>query len=83
LGSIQPSQRGIDAHTVQPCSRERADALFREALLSCGVSPVRAWIMWRAVRLGGGGYWKERTPEAVQAAREHAARNGGSLEVSP
>jgi len=70
-------------YTVQTCSRERADALFREALLSCGVSSVRAWIMWRAVRLGGGGYWKARTPEEVQAAREQAAKNGGSLEVSP
>ena len=70
-------------YTVQPCSRERADALFREALLACGVSSARTWIMWKAVRLGGGGYWNARTPEDVQAAREHAARNGGSLEVSP
>lgn len=70
-------------YVVQLCSRERADALFREALRACGVSSVRAWIMWRAVRLGGGAYWNARKPEAVQAAREHAARNGGSLEVAP
>jgi hypothetical protein len=70
-------------YTVKICSRERADALFREALLACGVSPARAWIMWRAVRLGGGAYWNARSPEDVQAAREHAARNGGSLEVIP
>ncbi len=71
------------AYCVQFCSRERADALFREALRACGVSSVRSWIMWRAVRMGGGAYWNARKPEDVQAAREHAARNGGSLEVSP
>ena len=71
------------AYCVQFCSRERADGLFREALRACGVSKVRAWVMWRAVRIGGGAYWNARAPEAVQEAREHARRNGGSLEVSP
>lgn len=35
-----------------------ADGLFHEALLSCGVGPVRAYVMWAGVRIGGARGWK-------------------------
>lgn len=31
-------------------SRKEADAIFKTALLECGVSKVTAWIMWASVR---------------------------------
>lgn len=68
--------------SIQVCSREQADWIFRDALLACGVSNQRAWIMWKAVRIGGGGRWDREPPEKIQLAREHARRYGGTLEVS-
>lgn len=41
-------------------SRERADALFLEALGVQGVNWFWAWIMWRAVRAGGWLKWYPR-----------------------
>lgn len=67
--------------SIQTCSREVADAVFRDALLSCGVSSSRSWIMWKAVRIGGGLRWKRESPEKIEMAREHARRYGGTLEV--
>lgn len=69
--------------SIQVCSRETADGLFRDALLACGVSSSRAWIMWKAVRIGGGKRWEREIPEKIEMAREHARRYGGTLEVSP
>lgn len=39
-------------------SRREADAVYYELLLAKGVHPVRAFIRWLAVRLGGGRKWK-------------------------
>lgn len=69
--------------SIQVCARELADAIFRDALLACGVSEARAWIMWKAVRVGGGGRWDRELPERIEMARELARHNGGTLEVSP
>ena len=68
---------------IQVCTREKADYLFYESLIACGISTARAWIMWKAVRIGGGSRWKQQTPEETQHVRELARRNGGSLEVLP
>lgn len=41
-------------------SREKADALFRDALEACGVGAIARYMYWRGVRLGGRQYWNER-----------------------
>jgi len=38
-------------------NRAEADQVFREALLANDVPSYRAWIMWAAVRIGGGPAW--------------------------
>lgn len=43
------------------CSRKDADLIFKEALLSVGETPLRAAIMYYAVRLGGHFYWNKPT----------------------
>lgn len=40
-------------------SRERADAIFLEAMLVLGTAPWKARAMYRAVRLFGGKAWKD------------------------
>lgn len=38
-------------------TRAQADAIFREALGVLGVPPIKRDLMYRAVRIGGGGGW--------------------------
>ena len=52
-------------YCLQPYPRERADALFYEALLSVGVHPAVARIYWLGVRLGGWIYFNRRQNEAA------------------
>ena len=56
-------------------TRAECDGIFREALLTAGVAPWRAWVMWAAVRIGGGSGWNAHTPESV-------AYQMGYIEVS-
>lgn len=41
----------------QPVSRRDADGIFRRMMRELGVSAPRAWIMWKAVRVGGRSAW--------------------------
>lgn len=50
-------------YLTQPCTRLEADQLFYTAMLSDGVPKARAWVMYRAVRLGGWRYWNKRAKE--------------------
>lgn len=43
----------------QSRSREEADAVFYEAMLSVGVSRWRAWLMYQAVRVCGSKFYRE------------------------
>lgn len=43
-------------------SREKADAIFREAMIVIGLNWFWAGLMWRSVRAGGWAAWHERTP---------------------
>lgn len=43
-------------------SRAAADAIFYEAMLDLGVSKLKAWTMWSAVRVGGWIPWRKETP---------------------
>ena len=46
-------------------SRPIADAIFHEALLVCGVSPFKAWVMVTAVRFFGGPAYR-RGPDTLR-----------------
>ena len=39
-------------------TREDADRVLREAMLLCGARRAQAWVVYSAVRLGGGSHWK-------------------------
>lgn len=41
---------------------ERAvwDKELYEGCVTCGMSRLKAWLIYRAVRLGGGGHWKSK-----------------------
>lgn len=66
-------------YTTHEVERSVADAVFREACLTGDVPWWRAWLMWSAVRIGGGGPWDSAGPRqeesvwrAVEAARPSA-----------
>lgn len=41
-------------------SRKDCDRLFYEALRFYGMGKAKAWLMWLAVRVGGGKYWRAK-----------------------
>ncbi len=41
-----------------PTDRATADAVFYDALIDCGISSWRAYLMWSAVRCFGRGNWR-------------------------
>lgn len=45
-------------YEAQIFSRERADAVFREAMLSCGVGKIQTEAMYRSVRWFGQSFWE-------------------------
>lgn len=54
-------------HAHRWVSREKADAVFREALQVLGLHWVWAMLMWRAVRVGGWVPWYARKPKSPVA----------------
>lgn len=44
-------------YTTHEVPRDVADAIFREALVHCGVSKWQAYLMWLGVRVGGASSW--------------------------
>lgn len=38
-------------------TRADADKVLREAMLLCGARKAQAWVVYQAVRLGGGSHW--------------------------
>lgn len=44
-------------YTTHEVPRDVADAIFREALVLCGVSKWQAYLMWLGVRVGGASSW--------------------------
>lgn len=52
----------------RPITREEADAIFNEAMEVAGVDPVRRWIIYRGVRLGGGRAWNQHRKAEQDAA---------------
>lgn len=64
-------KRRLDGRTrADAYTRAEADGVFREALQNRGVGPIRCFILWAAVRLGGAGGWGKddsRQPASVEA----------------
>lgn len=46
-------------------TKREADRIFYQALLEEGTSGVLAWLMWRAVCLGGRGNWDQPRPPST------------------
>lgn len=69
---MRPEGYGEDSLLASQYSplRAQADRNFYESMRADGVSRVRAWIMYRAVRVGGGVFWWRHTPERVLAVRK-------------
>lgn len=66
-----PSRQAAVLHDFLYCihylPRAEADALFLEALESCGVGRATRWAMYLGVRAGGWVYWDQRKEGASQA----------------
>ncbi len=45
-------------YTQKELSRLQCDQLLREGMMSLGARPSMAWVVYQAVRLGGGEHWK-------------------------
>lgn len=50
-------------------SKETADLIFKDLLLESGVSETKAWIMYQAVKLGGGCAWKQSRDDKKKLRR--------------
>lgn len=65
------SRKAAVIHDWLYCSRlykrAEADAIFREALMFCGVSSPVAWAMWAGVRAGGWLYYNRRKAKPLGA----------------
>ena len=53
--------RTLDSHCW--IKREDADLVFYELMLSAGVNRIKAWVMYRAVRVGGWVFFNRRARE--------------------
>lgn len=47
-------------YAEQPVPRKAADLMFRDALLSGGLRPAKAWVMYIGVRIGGWLAWSRK-----------------------
>ena len=55
-------------YTTHQVDRATADAVLREAAISCGVPTWRADLLWEGVRIGGSGPWlAHANPQAAPA----------------
>ena len=50
-------------YRVQDKTRKEADALFYRRLVMLGIRRSKAWVLWLALRAGGGRAWKQRARE--------------------
>lgn len=61
---------------TQPVSRPEADLLFKEALASpdCNTTPLKQWVMYRAVRVGGVKAWLKVKKHMNQPLKTEASK---------
>lgn len=60
---------------TQPVPRPEADKLFKEALASpdCNTTPLKQWVMYRAVRIGGLKAWLKAKEQPHQTEADNMA----------
>ena len=51
------SMRGM-VEGLPAVTREQADDVLRDAMLACGARSSQAWVVHKAVRMGGASHWK-------------------------
>lgn len=56
-------------YATQIVDRKTADKLFYDAMRNLGVPKLKAWTMYRAVRLGGGLSWRKATFDEINFYR--------------
>jgi Protein of unknown function (DUF1353) len=61
-------------YTNHEVSREVADKVLYEAAIVCGVPAWRAWLIYIAVRIGGGGSWDSPGPDQPDYVSEQINR---------
>ena len=57
-------------------SRRKADALFKEAMVSLGVETWRVWLYWSTVRVLGWWKYRQHTAESIAVARKYVTWKG-------
>lgn len=67
---VQASALIHDAlYASEMLARREADDVFLWCLRQDGLDTLRARLMWRGVRLGGGAVWRRHTPDSITTAR--------------
>ena len=56
-GLLAPAVLHDWLYSTKPVSRQRADAIFREAMADCGLPKWKRWAIWASVRLFGGSHY--------------------------
>jgi len=59
--ALCPYLRHDARYTAQDIDRADADTELREGMLACGAGPIKAWLVYRAVRLFGGSHWQAKS----------------------
>lgn len=63
-------------YASQTTSRAEADAIFLEAMASCGVRWSQRWAMYAAVRIGGWLAWNDRKEQMLLDPDAYRISNG-------
>ncbi len=58
--ALCPYLRHDDRYETQVLPREDADTELHEGMRDCGAGIIKAWLVYRAVRMFGGSHWKTR-----------------------
>ena len=58
-------------YAIQYATREEADRALYDIMRKCGVGRVKAWSIYRAVRMFGWAAWNAKTDEMIEGARKH------------
>lgn len=53
------SKRGRVSPDRPVLTRQQVDEILRVGMIDCGATKLRAWLVYQAVRLGGGSHWIE------------------------
>ena len=58
-------------YAIQDTERAKADKVLYDVMKLCGVGKIKAWTIYRAVRMFGMSAWEEKTEEMINGAKKH------------